>query len=96
MDKNSLQNGNRSIGGFDESKWTERNGDEHRSTAFSLLACKTLAERSEMERQGGVRYSDLYRLPYYDPIRNHVIDPMHNIFLGMIIYFCLFNRLEHA
>ena len=38
--------------------------------------------RKEIEKTWGVRYSELHRLPYYDPIRMHVIDPMHNLFLG--------------
>lgn len=28
------------------------------------------------------RYSDLLRLPYFDIIRCHLVDPMHNLFLG--------------
>lgn len=30
----------------------------------------------------GVCYSILLELPYFDPIRFHVIDPMHNLLLG--------------
>ena len=33
----------------------------------------------------GVRYTELSRLPYFDPIRMTVIDPMHNILLGMFV-----------
>ena len=35
-----------------------------------------------MLSESGVRYSVLLELPYFDPIRFHVIDPMHNLLLG--------------
>ena len=35
-----------------------------------------------MTSASGTRYTELNRLPYYDPIRQHVIDPMHNLLLG--------------
>ena len=36
----------------------------------------------DIESAFGVRYSELFQLPYFDPIRHHVIDPMHNLLLG--------------
>ena len=38
--------------------------------------------QQKMECKFGCRYSVLLDLPYFDPIRMHVIDPMHNLFLG--------------
>ena len=36
-----------------------------------------------MQQDYGVHYSELNRLPYFNIIRSHVIDPMHNIvYLG--------------
>ena len=35
-----------------------------------------------MESRYGIRYSELFRLPYFDPIRSHAVDPMHNLFSG--------------
>jgi hypothetical protein len=32
----------------------------------------------------GVKWSELLRLPYFDPTRFVVIDAMHNLFLGLI------------
>ena len=34
------------------------------------------------EHEAGVRYSELLRLPYFDIVRCHLVDPMHNLFLG--------------
>ena len=41
------------------------------------------------ESKYGVRYSVLLALPYFDPIKFTVIDPMHNLFLGMFSRFGL-------
>ena len=35
-----------------------------------------------MESLHSLRYSELLRLSYFDPIRGHAVDPMHNLFLG--------------
>lgn len=35
-----------------------------------------------MESKYGLRYSVLLHLPYFDPVRFTVIDPMHNLYLG--------------
>ena len=35
-----------------------------------------------MEREFGVRYSELVRLPYFNIIKQHIIDLMHNGYLG--------------
>uniref|UniRef100_A0A7M5X7A9 Transposase domain-containing protein n=2 Tax=Clytia hemisphaerica TaxID=252671 RepID=A0A7M5X7A9_9CNID len=69
--------------GFDEENWTERDPKEHVRLAFKHKAAKTLAEAKETERDYGVRFSELCRLPYYDPVRCHLIDPMHCLLLGV-------------
>ena len=41
------------------------------------------SEKSQLQKQWGIRYSELLRLgPYFNIARNHVIDPMHNLLLG--------------
>ena len=64
------------------STWTPRDVGEHRTRAADILAAQTLASRSELESSLGIRYSELLRLPYFDPIRGHAVDPMHNLLLG--------------
>ena len=44
-------------------------------------AC-TASDHRELERKYGVRYSELLRLPYFDIVEQHVIDPMYNLSLG--------------
>ena len=58
--------------------------------SFSLAAiaervknADTHSARETLEREAGVRYSDLLRLPYFDIVRCHLVDPMFNLFLGI-------------
>ena len=69
--------------GFDTVNWTKRDGEDHKRLAIKTLDAKTKTILREMESTEGVRYSELHRLPYYDPVRMHVIDPMHNLLLGL-------------
>ena len=51
------------------------------------MQCKTRTERTKAESNFGCRYSVLLDLPYFDPVRMLIIDPMHNLFLGSAKYF---------
>lgn len=42
----------------------------------------TMADRTKIEQDFRVRYTELLRLSYFDPARYSVVDPMHNILLG--------------
>ena len=74
--------GDRDLGSFDEKDWTPRNGFEHKVLGLSLSSCSTADEVKAIEKENGVRYSELFCLPYFDPVKMHVVDPMHNLFLG--------------
>lgn len=50
------------------------------------LACPTKIAKAEFVKTHATRYSELSRLPYFDLCRMIVIDPMHNLFLGMFPY----------
>jgi hypothetical protein len=43
-------------------------------------------ERTRIFKETGVRWSELLRLPYWDPTRFIVVDAMHNIFLNLVKY----------
>ena len=47
-------------------------------------ACRNEEARTAQFNKTGVRWSDLLRLPYFDILRCVVVDPMHNLFLGLI------------
>lgn len=43
----------------------------------------TQKDRKKLFEKYGVRYSVLWRLPYWDPTRQLVVDPMHNLIEGV-------------
>ena len=68
--------------GYDRENWTERTCAEHRQKAKELLKEKTPTALQNAESRIGLRYSILLSLPYFDPVKFTIIDPMHNLFLG--------------
>ena len=69
--------------GYDCDLWEPRTFIEHYQKAMEAKNANTATERTTIERTNGARYTELLRLPYFDVIRYHVIDPMHNLFLGI-------------
>lgn len=68
--------------GFQRDQWPPRDIKIHRQKALESKNATTATARSQIEREIGVRYSELLRLPYLDIVRCHLVDPMHNLFLG--------------
>ena len=56
---------------------------EHRLNALEWRRCKSDLSRKNHVKETGVRWSELLRLPYFDPIRFLTVDPMHCLFLGI-------------
>ena len=54
----------------------------HMESLEEIEAANTQTEKVRLQKKYGAQYSELCRLPYFDIIRNHVIDPMHNMYLG--------------
>jgi hypothetical protein len=63
--------------------FTCRDSAQHRQDAIGWRRCNSDAARKRFVKQTGVRWSELLRLPYFDPIRFITIDPMHCLFLGI-------------
>ncbi|GBE84457.1 hypothetical protein SCP_0604360 [Sparassis crispa] len=61
-----------------------RNGEDHKRLAREWKMLSSEAERAEFFKAHGVRWTELARLPYFDPVRMTVIDPMHNFLLGVV------------
>lgn len=57
---------------------------EHRAAAEEWKSAETKSERDKIFKRHGVRWSELLRLPYWDPVRFVVVDGMHNLFLGLV------------
>lgn len=68
--------------GYDTSLWPVRDLLIHKQKSIEHLNAKTKSYQKIIEKSYGIRYSILTELPYFDPIKNTVIDPMHNLFLG--------------
>ncbi len=62
--------------------WPTRTKEEHLKKAHEHKNCSTKASQKVIERDSGVCYSVLTQLPYFDPPRMCIIDPMHNLLLG--------------
>jgi len=72
-------------GGFDDmSEWfQDRDLEEHRTNAEAWRHCKSKDERRNHVSTTLVRWSEMLRLPYFNPIRHLIVDPMHCLFLGI-------------
>ena len=83
-------------GGFGEKKdfsgfqnrasWPKRDKVSHKRNCEKLQNCKSQSEYNRKSREFGVHYSSLCKLEYFNCVRFHVIDPMHNLFLGTAKY----------
>ncbi|ROL50207.1 hypothetical protein DPX16_22309 [Anabarilius grahami] len=67
--------------GFEWSSWEPRTSKDHIHYAGLSKRARTKAEQKRIERKYGARWSELFRLSYYDAIRFVVINPMHNLLL---------------
>lgn len=69
-------------------EWSPRNVFELRHKAEAWRDAETLKERNQIFADYGVRWSELWRLPYWDPTRMLVVDSMHCILEGLVHYHC--------
>lgn len=74
---------------LDRSQWPRaKSWAEHLRWACAWRDASTMAERTAIFKQHGIRWSELHRLPYWDFTRYAVLDVMHNIFLGELRHHC--------
>jgi hypothetical protein len=73
------------FGGFDniEQWFMARNVDEIRNNANLWKECNTDDARKNHVSKTRVRWSELYRLSYFDSVQFPIVDPMHCLFLGI-------------
>jgi hypothetical protein len=75
---------------FDVSSWPRWTRDELLYAAEEWRDAQSQAERNQVFEKNGIRWSELLRLPYWDPIKYGIIDSMHNLFLGEAQRHCRF------
>jgi hypothetical protein len=82
---NIVNNNQSNFGGFENfDEWfVERDIEIIREKANEWKTCTTEESRKEHVSQYHVRWSEIYRLNYFNPVRHCVVDPMHCLFLGV-------------
>ncbi|KAK0215269.1 hypothetical protein EDD85DRAFT_751525, partial [Armillaria nabsnona] len=70
--------------------WTKRDVAKMREHAYAWRDATTSVQRDKIFTDHGVRWSELWRLPYWNPTRMLVIDSMHCILLGLVYYHCCY------
>ena len=68
--------------GYNRDNWPVRTANQHRLDCNDILKENTKSGIRSKESEVGCRFSILLHLPYFDPVRNTVIDMMHNLYLG--------------
>ncbi len=68
--------------GYNCESWPPRSDSDVKKGGLQYLQAKTKSEKESIVRQHGCRYSVLQDLPYFSVVRNTIIDPMHNLYLG--------------
>jgi len=69
---------------YDYGRWDKKDVEELRHHAERWRDAPTIQDRSSIFEEYGVRYSVLWSLPYWDPTRHLVVDPMHTVLLGLV------------
>jgi hypothetical protein len=64
--------------------WRLRDQEMHRRNAEAWRDAQTKRERDHLFKTHGVRYSELLRLPYWNPVLFTILDSMHALFLRTI------------
>lgn len=76
-------------GRHDCDRWQIRDVKAMRSAAERWRDAKTVAEQGQIFSEYGVRWSPLWRLPYWNPCRQLVVDSMHCLLEGLVKFHCL-------
>ncbi|KAL6299917.1 hypothetical protein BKA93DRAFT_703922, partial [Sparassis latifolia] len=76
------------IENLDYTTWGTRDWAEHLRWAEAWRDAASDAERDAIFEEHGVRYSELLRLPYWNPILFAILDAMHALFLGNLKRHC--------
>jgi len=74
-------------GGMEEyDEWMTRPADPllHRQYAQEWIKCSSKNTREHHFKEHGVRWTELLRLPYMNPIQFAVVNPMHCLFLSVV------------
>lgn len=84
---------------LDCSTWPLREREDWLRKATAYLEATTLAEREKLVELYGVRYTELFRLSYFDPAQQTDADTVHALFLRGVsqhtrIYWCMTTKVS--
>lgn len=74
------------VNNIDRSSWIHRTRTETYNAAKNWRDAESLTQRKKLYKENGVRWCQWWRLPYWDPTTQVVVDGMHNLFLGLVQY----------
>lgn len=74
------------INNINVSDWTARSREDVLRFAREWRDAQNKTQQGKLFHKHGVRWSELLRLPYWDPTRSVIVDSMHNLFLGVVQY----------
>ena len=69
------------------SGYKERDSIQHIIQAYEYASLATEQVQEAFFKKNGVRWFEFARLPYFDPVRMTIIDPMHNLLIGATVFF---------
>ncbi|KIJ31782.1 hypothetical protein M422DRAFT_97456, partial [Sphaerobolus stellatus SS14] len=69
---------------LDPQAWQRVTLKQYLDKAQKWKNAKTLNERETLYKKIGIRWSPLLRLPYWNPVKLAVVDPMHALFLNLV------------
>ncbi|MBW0478120.1 hypothetical protein O181_017835 [Austropuccinia psidii MF-1] len=72
------------ISNLDQNTWPPRTLPGHCYWATQSKNSQSLNARNKILCEHGVQYSVFLKLPYWDIVQYHVVDPMHNLLLGLL------------
>jgi hypothetical protein len=75
---------NKDFRSIDHHNWTRHTYKDFKEAAYAWQAATTKTARTKLFKANGIRWCEFLLLPYWDPTRFIVVDPMHNLFLGVV------------
>jgi hypothetical protein len=69
-------------------RWVPRDTVYMRSKAEEWRDAPSIMEQERLWESTGIRWTELWRLPYFDPVHSIVVDPMHCLLEGIVHYYC--------
>lgn len=69
--------------GYDVDSWEPRRYQDVVRQGVQHLMARSKAEKKQITKQTGVKYSPLQTLDYFSTVSDTIIDPMHTLFLGV-------------